>query len=123
MPQQGSVVNPMHLVNRLRGPARGQTWKINVTSTCSRGLRTSSSELRQAVHDVPALLAEVKTDTLHWNNREVACHVIEYREPGKEVPPAPGLRKRDGLVLQQEVESSRLRYDLWSGCRIERIDT
>ena len=37
-----------------------------------------------------------------WGKKEVACLVIEYREPGKDVSARTWVRKSDGLVLQQE---------------------
>lgn len=97
MPQQGSIVNPMHLINRLRGLRVGQTWRINLVDP----FRGIMGELAKG-KSIPSLIAEVKADTLEWNKREVACLVIEYREPGKEVTARTWVRRSDALVLQQE---------------------
>ncbi len=109
MPNQGSVVNPMHLVNRLRGLSVGQMWKINMIDPF-RGLTDKFVGDFGKGAKIPALLAEVKADALTWNKKEVACLVIEYREPGKEVSARTWVRRADGLVLQQE--ASHLGFEM-----------
>jgi hypothetical protein len=103
MPQEGSIINPMHLVNRLRGLRAGQTWKINMIDPF-RGLRDKFMGDLATGKRIPALIAEVKAESLTWNKKEVACLVIEYREPGKEVIAKTWVRKSDGLVLRQDAD-------------------
>ena len=101
LPHQGSIVNPMHLLNRLRGLRAGQTWRIAMVDP----LRIIANKLLGDIlkgTTIPTLIAEVKTDTLTWDRKEVECFVIEYREPTKEVTARTWVRQRDGLVLQQE---------------------
>lgn len=99
----GSVMNPMHPVNRLPGLRTGQHWEVpllDLVSVLSEGpLRGFTDQVRT----VRALHAEVSDGALEWDGAEVACHVIEYREPGKTEPTArTWVRRRDGLVLRQQ---------------------
>jgi hypothetical protein len=100
--RQGSVVNPMHLMSRLRGLRAGQSWRIHRLDPLSGVQNQLVNQLGKQGVAVPTLIAEVKLDTLHWNRKEVPCHKIEYYEPGKEVTARTWVRKLDGLVLQQE---------------------
>ena len=91
--RQGNVVNSMHMVSRLRGLRVGQTWKITFLKLPSPTGENSLS----------SLIAEVKSDRLPWNKREVACFKIEYYQPGTEdIAARTWVRKLDGLVLQQQ---------------------
>jgi hypothetical protein len=98
--QEGSIVNPMHLINRLRGLRPGMTWKVKRLDAFD----ALANQLGGLAKDtkVPDLIATVKADTLQWDHKEVACNVIEYREPGKEISARTWVRRNDGLVLQQE---------------------
>lgn len=100
--RQGHVVNPMHLMPRLRGLRAGQSWKITRLDPLSGMQSQIANQLGKQGVAIPTLIAEVKTDILRWNRAEVLCHKIEYYEPGKEVTARTWVRKRDGLVLQQE---------------------
>lgn len=104
MPQQGNIINPMHLINRLRGLRAGQTWKITLVDPF-RGLTAKLGGDFTKSMAMPALLAEVKPDTLTWDKREVQCLVIEYREAGKDITARTWVRRSDGLVLQQEASN------------------
>ena len=55
---------------------------------------------------VPMLEAEVIVDALPWHGQDapVTCYRIDYHEPGKKVTARTWVRRRDGLVLQQEAE-------------------
>ena len=99
--QEGSIVNPMHLVSRLRGLRPGQTWKVKRIDAFQALTEKLMADFGKNMN-VPALIAEVKTDTLTWDKREVVCNVIEYWELGKEVTARTWVRRSDGLVLQQE---------------------
>jgi hypothetical protein len=103
MTDQPNVVNPMNLVNRLRGLRGGQTWKITLFDPF-RGMKNQfvNDFVKQMM--VPALIAEVTSDTLLWDRQEVECYKIEYHEIGKDVTARTWVRKTDGLVLQQESE-------------------
>jgi hypothetical protein len=105
--QQGNVLNPMHLVNKLRGLREGKIWKIPLLDPLAS---LKEKFIAKGAGEMPMLIAEVKVDTLTWNRRPVACYKIEYYEPGKEPIARTWARKSDGLVLQQE--ASHLGYDM-----------
>jgi hypothetical protein len=104
---QGGVLNPMHLLNRLPGLSVGRRWRIALfdpLKAVSKSLAPEFQELFAAVEGmtIPELQAEVVADTLEWDDDEVACFKIEYRKPGEhELVAATWVRGRDGLVLQQ----------------------
>jgi hypothetical protein len=100
--QPASFINPMHLVNRWRGLRRGQTWKISPLDFTESMKAQGAWGIVKSLIKTPSLVAEVKTDTLGWDGREVDCYKIEYSEPGREVTARTWLRKFDGLVLQQD---------------------
>ena len=98
--QEGSIVNPMHLINRLRGLRPGATWKVKRVDAFDALANQFGGIAKKT--KVPDLIATVKLDTLEWDRKEVACHVIEYRDLGKDVSARTWVRRVDGLVLQQE---------------------
>jgi hypothetical protein len=100
--RQGSILNPMHPLNRLRGLHTGQTWRITMFDPLQGAQNKFVGDIAKSRVTIPALIAEVKTDTLTWQHREVDCFKIEYHEPGKDVTASTWVRRGDGLVLQQE---------------------
>jgi hypothetical protein len=108
--QKGNFVNPMHLLNRLRGLREGKTWTINLPDLQGGANNEFMGDLIKRVGGPSVLIAEVTTDTLAWDHKEVACYKIEYHEPGKEVTVRTWVRKTDGLVLQQD--TSQFGFDL-----------
>ncbi len=91
------IVNPLHLLNRLRGLRTKQTWTIPLLDPLRNAIDGAANMT------VPELIAIVEEDTLTWEKNEVACHKIEYRKRGKEeVMARTWVRKTDGLVLQQD---------------------
>jgi hypothetical protein len=98
--QEGSIVNPMHLVNRLRGLRPGMTWKVKRVDALDAVTKQFSALAKQ--QKIPDLIATVKADKMTWDRKEVACNVIEYHEIGKDVSARTWVRRIDGLVLQQE---------------------
>jgi hypothetical protein len=109
MAQQNSAISPMDLVNRVRHVHEGQTFKITMFDPF-RGMKNPFINEFLKHMTVPALIAEVTTDPLVWDEQDVACYLIEYREIGKDVSARTWIRKRDGLVLQQQ--SAHLGYDM-----------
>jgi hypothetical protein len=96
--KQGNIVNPMHLVSRLRGLRNGQTWKITKIDPLQALKKVGIQQGMSAA----SLIAEVTTAELEWDGKQVECHKIEYHEPGKEPAARTWVRKIDGFVLQQE---------------------
>jgi hypothetical protein len=107
MKQQGNVLNPMHLVNKLRGLREKQMWKIPLLDPLAS---LKDKFIAAQGGSMPVLIAEVKSDSLTWDRKLVSCYKIEYYEPGKEVVARTWVRKTDGLVLQQE--ASHLGFDM-----------
>ena len=108
--QKGNFVNPMHLLNRLRGLHEGKTWTIALPDLQSGTNNQFMGDLIKQAGGPSVLIAEVTTDSLVWDHKEVACYKIEYHEPGKEVTVRTWVRKTDGLVLQQD--TSQFGFDL-----------
>lgn len=99
--QQGNFVSTLSLVNRLRYLHEGQTWKVNSFDPSSTIKKLGGGDFFKMFAVAP-LIAQVKTGTLHWDDRDIACYKIEYHEAGKDVAARTWARKLDGLVLRQE---------------------
>jgi len=105
--KQGNVLNPMHLVSKLRGLREGKMWKIPLFDPLAS---LKEKFIAKQAGSMPVLIAEVKVDKLLWDRKIVPCYKIEYYEPGKEVIARTWARKADGLVLQQE--ANHLGFDM-----------
>jgi hypothetical protein len=97
----GSIMNPMHLLNRVAGLHAGQRWVIPL-------LDPVGPVAPGAQVTIPKLEAEVHADTLTWAETEVPCFRIDYREPGGDLKARTWVRRRDGLVLQQQANHEPL---------------
>lgn len=95
---RGSVLNPMHPLNRIRGLRPGQQWTMPVVDPLGDFL----SALQKGQPKDRVLQAQVLPETklLTWNGREWQCLVIEYE--GDDRSARTWLRVEDGLVLRQE---------------------
>lgn len=98
MARHGRILNPLYPFNRIPGLSEGKTWKeplLHLTGDFASHLSARS---------VPReVFAEVVTDSLSWNDEDVACFKIEYRGgPQRSVVARTWVRRRDGLVLRQE---------------------
>ncbi len=110
MRNQGSIVNAMLPVNRVRGLHEGQSWLIAPFDPFRGVMNKFMPGFLKPAAEVPPLIASVSSDTLFWDKKLVPCLKIEYNEPGKAVTARTWTRKHDGLVLQQE--ASRDGFDL-----------
>ena len=114
--ESGSVLNPMQLLNRVPGLAEGRRWRMPMFDPMKafQGFKVFAAVLPVAEKmSTPHLDAEVVADTLEWNGDEVACYKIEYRKPGELDPvAATWVRRRDGLVLQQQSNSGLMEMTL-----------
>jgi hypothetical protein len=112
--ERGSVLNPMHPLNRLAGLREGQRWRMPLVDP----LGDAVSNLVPGI-PVPIrfLDAEVRATTLRWGGQLTTCWLVEYREPGKEPVAWTWVRRKDDLVLQQEAtyQGSRLVLQRESG--------
>jgi hypothetical protein len=93
---RGSVLNPLHPLNRVTGLRPGQRWRMPLIDPLAAAVRRPTTDVR-------FLDAEVLrgTEPLDWHGRAVPCLVIDYR--GDDTRARTWVRLLDGLVLQQEV--------------------
>jgi hypothetical protein len=92
-----NVLNPMHLLNKLRGVHEGQSWVIPLLDPVSANLPG------QPAPEMPLVEGTVVADVLTWHAEEVPCFKIEYRPVGaNRIVARTWVRQHDGLVLQQE---------------------
>jgi hypothetical protein len=100
----GSVLNPLHPLNRLKGLREGQRWVQPVVDP----LVVVVYALIGKEPPLHRLYAEVVVGTLSWHGRDVACWRIDYREPGQRASARTWVRRSDGLVLRQEASHAGL---------------
>lgn len=102
----GTVLNPLHPVNRLGGLRPGQRWRMPLVDPLADALRALVAKELPATKMGPRFLdAEVLPglQTLKWNSTDVACLVISYHgEDGFSA--RTWVREQDGLVLRQQAE-------------------
>jgi hypothetical protein len=97
----GSILNTMHMVNKIQGLYVGRTWKVPLLDPLG-----SIVPGRKATPSI--LIAQVSADNLDWQGEAVPCFRIDYYEPGKEAAAHTWVRRRDGLVLQQEANRDEM---------------
>lgn len=114
----GSVLNPLHPVNRITGLRPGQRWRMPLYDPVGAALAAAVPDDTRRSDPLAATImaslapggkghtrdldAEVlpRPRPLVWGDREESCLVIEYRS--EELTARTWLRQRDGLVLRQE---------------------
>jgi hypothetical protein len=97
----GNILNTMHLLNKIQGLYLGRTWKVPLLDPLGSilpGRKTTTS----------ILIAEVNEDNLDWQGQIVPCFRVDYHEPGKGATAHTWVRRRDGLVLQQEANRDEM---------------
>ena len=105
---QGSVLNPLHPINRVRGLRRGQQWQMPLVNPLNDSLMAllkkdpGAELLLQGRVPVGMLRAEVLPDVelLGWKSQEVPCLVIEYH--GDNLTARTWVGEENGLVFRQE---------------------
>jgi len=105
---RGSLLNPLHPVNRIAGLRPGQHWRLPLVDPLTDSLETMVKKnpvlqiLAQRAPRARTLEAEVldQPKSLQWGQHEVLCLVIEYRQD--ETVARTWVRESDGLVLRQE---------------------
>jgi hypothetical protein len=100
----GSVLNPLHPVNRINGLRPGQHWRTPLVDP----LRDLAANILGTDHGVRMLSAEVLPDIqLHWyNGRDRECLVVEFT--GDDISAHIWVREKDGMVLRLD---ARVRGD------------
>lgn len=105
MKEHAGAINPLHPLHRLPGLRVGRCWRIALLDPVSAIGKALGGPVEGL--SMPELHAEVKGDTLAWNDEDVPCFKIEYRKPGEPEPvAATWVRRRDGLVLEQRASHS-----------------
>jgi hypothetical protein len=101
VPSGGTVLNPMHLLNRVPGMRPGRHWRVPLLDPLADTNAIGAFIPKSLA--VTELEASVEPVMLKWGHEEVTCYCIEYRKPGEaDVRARTWVRRRDGLVLQQE---------------------
>ncbi len=98
----GSILNPMHPLNKVRGLREGMHWRLPDVDPLKTAAAAMSQQVTGQTFGFPALFAEVRATTLNWHDKSVECWVIEYREAGKKPSARTWVRRADDVVLQQE---------------------
>lgn len=105
--ESGSLFNPMQPLAKL-DVRPGQTWKITNFDPMGEALKATARKfgLNFALTEPTTFLAQVRSEpvTLTHQNRQVKCHVIEYRS--KEITGQTWAQVADGKVLRQEVTNA-----------------
>lgn len=94
---KGSVLNPMHLLNRIPGLEEGRRFRLPLLDPLGGVVPGGNLSM-------PVLEGTVHADTLRWAGEEVPCLRIDYAKPGENKTASTWVRRSDGLVLQQEAE-------------------
>lgn len=108
VPDKGTFLNPMHLVNKISGLHDGQSWRIPLFDPLAMKKTAMPAFLLKEHKEV---LATVKADKLEWGDKWIACQRIDYTK-SDEVVASTWVRRVDGLVLQQEASHMGLKLKL-----------
>jgi hypothetical protein len=100
----GSILMPMHPVNRIKGLRPGQHWRMPILNPLADALSgtMSANGLLGSESEIRYLNAHVRPniEMLPGQKEPVPCHVIEYED--EELQPLTWVQEGSGLVLQQE---------------------
>lgn len=102
IPSGGRIVNTMQPLHRIVGLREGRRWTIPEFNPISAAISNITLKSVVASMKVSELVAIVYKDTLKWHGDKVDCWRIDYAAPGKDAVAHTWVRKRDGLVLQQQ---------------------
>ncbi len=104
--RSGSVLDPMHPVNRIRGLRLGQEWRMTLIDPVNDLLSGSTFNVSGLQQPERSLHARVlpALQFLNWRHRDRTCFVVEYE--GKNVHAKTWVEKTTGLVLQQEASGT-----------------
>lgn len=100
----GTVLNPLHPVNRIAGLRPGQEWRMPLVDPLADAVAAHVARDLPAFKPTPRFLnAAVRAEpqTIVYEGRDVPCLVIEYRGDD-DLAARTFVRQSDGLVLRQE---------------------
>jgi hypothetical protein len=105
---QGSVVMPLHPVNRINGLRLGESWRVPVFDPVSDSLTTIGGGDGR----VRFLRARIRpqVEIMNWNRADVRCLVIDYQEESAfqddRITAETWVSAEDGRVLKQVAKLS-----------------
>ncbi len=99
LPNNGAIMLPLHLVNRIRGLRPGQTWDQPMLDPVASLLNAASGTNKAEIQYVEARVLP-ETQELPGNPR-IVCHVIAY---DSETRPRVYVQVGTDLVVRQESE-------------------
>lgn len=104
VPKSGSVLLPLHPVNRIRGLRPGQTWTVPLLD--SFAALSGSGSVTRSLHARVTPAQELIT----YQKRNYGCLIIEYE--GEDISARTVVREMDGLVLRQEYSKGSEQWSL-----------
>lgn len=105
----GSVLSPLHPVNRIAGLRPGQTWRLPLVDPIKDAV-TALVAGQPGTEIVLTARVLSQTQTLTWNNEPTECLIIEYQ--GDDVSARTWVQVGTGLVLRQDSERDGERLSL-----------
>jgi hypothetical protein len=104
VPRRGSILTPLHPVNRIRGLRPGQKWRQPLVNPLAGAVGRGRHRMLDA-HVLP------EPQILRWRGRDVPCLVIEYQDD--DCHAFTWVVQTTGLVLRQDMtaEGDRLELD------------
>jgi hypothetical protein len=100
--EAGSILNPMHPLNKVRGLREGLNWRLPDVDPLKTATAAQTQKFTGQSFTFPILFAEVRSQPIAWAGESYECWVIDYREVGQKVTARTWVRKTDDRVLRQE---------------------
>jgi hypothetical protein len=100
----GTVLNPLHPVNRITGLRPGQQWRMPLVNPLVDAVAATVADKLPLFKQGPRFLNAAvlnQSRLLSYEGRTVSCLVIEYRGDD-DLTATTWVRESDGLVLRQE---------------------
>jgi hypothetical protein len=111
---QGSVVMPLHPVNRIVGLKTGQEWRVPMFDPIADSMASMSGG-EGGVHFLKAKVRP-QIEILRWSGGDVRCLVIDYHEENEfkedHLSAETWVREADGLVVKQVAYVSGSRWEM-----------
>lgn len=105
----GSVLSPLHPLNRIKGLRPGRTWRLPLVDPLSKAFAALQQKYLPGLTPDDGdreivLTAQVlpRTQTLTWNNSPAECFIIDYQ--GDDVTAQTWVQVGTNFVLRQESE-------------------
>jgi hypothetical protein len=110
---QGSVVQPLHPLNRIGGLKPGQAWRVPVIDPLGEALGSLGGGGEGRVRFLRARVRP-QAEVMQWSGADTRCLVIDYEDENRfqddRMSGRTWVREEDGFVLKQEAELSSGRW-------------